>query len=149
MKSWTRPLPTLVAACLAATLLHPLAARADPMRPLVLPSAASAPPGSAAPRLRTPDAGEAPPVREPERLVAIRQDSQQRWQALFGERWVSSGDKVENYTVGVIDANSVQLADARQKKKLLHLLPALQPAGTTEIAQASAAPTAHRAIGLP
>jgi hypothetical protein len=120
--------------CLALPLLvvamHPPSS-ADPMRPLVLPVAASAasPAGAtaavAAERgLRPREAGAPEPPKEPERLVAIRQDSASRWLALFGERWVTSGDRVEHYTVGAIDGNSVQLADGKQRRTL-HLLPPL------------------------
>jgi hypothetical protein len=102
--------------------------------------------------------------RELDRLVAIRQDSGQRWQALMGERWVQVGDRLDPYTVSAIDANTVQLADGRQRRTL-HLLPPLSrpgsqgaplassppaPGGSTDVAQAGpAALSSHRATGLP
>jgi hypothetical protein len=154
-------LPWLVA-CVCAQ------AGADPMRPLIPPAnagnatnAASAPATSAE---RQGKARESEAPRELDRLVAIRQDSGQRWQALVGERWLKVGDRYDNYTVGAIDANSVQLADGRQRRTL-HLLPPLwrpgpdgtpvssrsnAPGGSTDVAQAgSAALFPHRAAGLP
>lgn len=133
---------------------------ADPMRPLIPPAPASAdaPPGLAE---RPTKAREPEGPREPERLVAIRQDSASRWQALFGERWVGPGDRLENYTVAGIEANAVhlvQLADGR-KQRILHLLPPLwrpnQPSGPPAAstppvaATATAAPFTQRAQGLP
>jgi hypothetical protein len=119
-------LPWLIACLHAATW-------ADPMRPLVLPAAASAPATGAAavdrnPRVREPDG-----PREPERLVAIRQDSTNRWLALFGEKWVRTGDRIENYIVGAIDGNTVQLADGKQRRTL-HLLPPLVRPGAANAA---------------
>jgi hypothetical protein len=103
---------------------------ADPMRPLIAPAAASAASSaqlaSPAERALRERSAEAP--REPERLVAIRQDGQSRWLALFGERWVGVGDKLERYTVGAIDANTVQLAEGRQRKTLNLLPPLTRPA---------------------
>lgn len=142
---------------------------ADPMRPLIPPanaaSAATAPAalaGSPPDRQARPREGDAP--RDTDRLVAIRQDSSQRWQALMGERWFKVGDRLDNYTVGAIDANSVQLADGRQRRTL-HLLPPLwrpgpnsaavssspnAPGGSTDVAQAGPAVLSpHRATGLP
>ena len=115
---------------------------ADPMRPLIAPNP-SADGASAAPaRATRPQDPEAP--REPERLVAIRQDSASRWQALFGERWVGLGDRIDNYTVAAIEANTVQLADGR-RRRVLHLLPPL----SNSLAQASsAASPPNRAFGL-
>ena len=149
---------------------------ADPMRPLILPaitagtaSTASAPAvtvqsGGPPDRSTRPRDGEAP--RDPERLIAIRQDSGQHWQALLGDRWLKVGDRHDRYTVGAIDANSVQLADGRQRRTL-HLLPPLwrpgppdpvvssnpnthAPGGSTDMAQAGpAALSPQRAPGLP
>jgi hypothetical protein len=141
---------------------------ADPMRPLIPPpNTASAPAaavqaGATADRASRPREGDAP--RDAERLIAIRQDSGQRWQALLGDRWLKVGDRYENFTVGAIDANSVQLADGRQRRTL-HLLPPLwrpgpsnaavsstpnAPGGSTDVAQAGpAALSPHRATGLP
>jgi hypothetical protein len=142
---------------------------ADPMRPLLPPanaaSARVAPgPVAGSPADRQDKAREADAPRELDRLVAIRQDSGQRWQALLGERWVQVGDRLDNYTVGAIDANSVLLADGRQRRTL-HLLPPLwrpgpktsplasqapAPGGSTDLAQAGpAALSPHRATGLP
>jgi hypothetical protein len=141
---------------------------ADPMRPLIPPApaatAAAAPtlvPGS--PPDRQGKAREADAPRELDRLVAIRQDSGQRWQALMGERWVRVGDRLDPYTVSAIDANSVQLADGRHRRTL-HLLPPLSrpgpqglplasgppaPGASTDVAQAGpAALTPYRATGL-
>jgi hypothetical protein len=128
---------------------------ADPMRPLILPAAASSASSSSAAADRAMQARQAPAVREPERLVAIRQDGSNRWQALFGERWVRVGDKLERYTVGAIDANTVQLSEGRQKR-ILNLLPPLMRPGPVVAAtpqpfvqaQADATRT-HRATGLP
>ena len=128
---------------------------ADPMRPLIPPGNAAALAGvdvSTAERSARPRLPEA--LREPERLVAIRQDSASRWQALFGERWVSAGDRLDHYTVGSIEGNSVQLADGRQRR-ILHLLPPLSgpgiapdPSSTpTPTAAAPGAPPSNRAIG--
>lgn len=121
-------------------------------------------PGSPSDRWAKPRDGEAP--REAERLIAIRLDSSQRWQALLGERWLKVGDRHDRYTVGAIDANSVQLADGRQRRTL-HLLPPLwrpgqpdpvvasspnphAPGGSTDLVQASpAALSPQRAFGLP
>ena len=167
-------LPWLVA-CICAQ------AWADPMRPLIPPaSAASAAgatsatgaaappalPGNPTDRAARPSESEAP--RDAERLIAIRQDngpdSTKRWQALLGDRWLKVGDRHERYTVGAIDANSVQLTDGRQRRTL-HLLPPLwrpgpssaavsssphAPGGSTDLAQAGpAALSPHRAAGLP
>jgi hypothetical protein len=141
---------------------------ADPMRPLIPPpNVASAPAatvpaaGSPADKLAKANAADAP--HELDRLVAIRQDSGQRWQALMGERWVQVGDRLDPYTVSAIDANTVQLADGRQRRTL-HLLPPLwrpgpkgtplasspkAPGGSTDVAQAGpAALSTHRATGL-
>lgn len=113
---------------------------ADPMRPLIPPvSAASASTAVAVPsRAGKPSEGEAP--REPERLIAIRQDSAARWQALFGERWVGPGDKLERYTIAAIDANSVQLAEGRAKKTLYLLPPLLRPGPAVALAPSGPSP---------
>jgi hypothetical protein len=107
-------------AALALLAASPLA-QADPMRPLgaaQVPAASAAPAGDAA-------SGAAPAPRGP-RLVAIRQDSTRRWQALIGENWVTVGDRVGQLTVRVIDANTVQLGEGRARRTL-QLLPALTP----------------------
>ena len=123
MKRSTRAraaLPWLVACAWSAGWAH-----ADPMRPLTPPPAASsaAPVAVAGPdrqaRGRDPDT-----PREADRLVAIRQDSASRWQALFGERWLGVGDKLDSYTVASIEANTIELAEGRQRRTL-HLLPPL------------------------
>ncbi len=142
---------------------------ADPMRPLIPPANAASVPASPAvvagsPPERRAKARESDAPRELDRLVAIRQDSGQRWQALMGERWVQVGDRLDPYTVSAIDANSVQLAEGRQRRTL-HLLPPLwrpgpngtplvssppAPGGSTDVAQAGlAALSSHRATGLP
>jgi hypothetical protein len=117
-------LPWLVACAWSAGWAH-----ADPMRPLNPPPAASAAVPAAAvalaagpdrqARSRDPDA-----PRETDRLVAIRQDSASRWLALFGERWLGVGDRLDSYTVASIEANTVELAEGRQRRTL-HLLPPL------------------------
>jgi hypothetical protein len=153
-------LPWLVA-CIYAQ------AWADPMRPLIPPASAPAPAaavlsGSPPDRSARPRDGDSP--LEGERLIAIRLDSNQRWLALLGERWLKVGDRYDHYTVGAIDANSVQLADGRQRRTL-HLLPPLwrpgpnnpavsssphAPGAGTDVAQAGpAALSPHRAAGLP
>ena len=163
-KAWrgSVALPWLVA-CVYAQ------AWADPMRPLIPPAttggaAAAAAPVFGSPPDRQARAREGDAPREPDRLVAIRQDSGQRWQALMGERWVQVGDRVDRYTVGAIDSNSVRLADGPQRRTL-HLLPPLwrpgpdgippvsslnAPGARTDVAQAGpAALSPHRATGLP
>jgi hypothetical protein len=145
---------------------------ADPMRPLIPPAnsasasaPAAGPSGGLPDRSARPREGDAP--RDAERLIAIRQDSgpdsTKRWQALLGDRWLKVGDRYDNFTVGAIDANSVQLADGRQRRTL-HLLPPLwrpgpnnaavsrspdAPGGSTDVAQAGPAVLSpHRATGL-
>lgn len=109
---------------LAATIAWVLAgsATADPMRPLMVPgktpAAASAPPPSA---VRPADA-----PRPLDRLVAIRQDSQGRMQALIGDRWVGVGDTLGTVNVVAILANQVDLK-AGKTRSTVHLLPPLQP----------------------
>jgi hypothetical protein len=144
---------------------------ADPMRPLIPPASTASAPAPAGvsgnPPDRTTRPREGDALREGERLIAIRQDSgpdsTRRWQALLGDRWLKVGDRYEHYTVGAIDANSVQLADGRQRRTL-HLLPPLwrpgppnaavsslphAPGGSTDVAQAGpAALSPHRATGL-
>jgi hypothetical protein len=145
--------------CLIACLIAGLHAGswADPMRPLILPAAASSASSSSTAALdrASQQARQTPAVREPERLVAIRQDGASRWQALFGERWVGVGDKLERYTVGAIDANTVQLTEGRQKRTLNLLPPLMRPgpavaAAPQPLVQAQADATrTHRASGLP
>jgi len=110
----------------------PAAALADPMRPLsalpreslsVLsgPSSGTASPGPAgSPADRAGHTSSAP-----DRLVALRRDSQGRWQALFGERWVAPGDRIDGLAVSAIDGNSVQMGNGLSRR-VLHLLPVLQ-----------------------
>ena len=93
-------------------------------------------------------------VRELDRLVAIRQDSTRRWQALFGERWLGVGDRLDKFSVEAIDDNTVQLIEGRNRR-LLTLLPALKRADPTrqtsaDVAQArSDAPPLNRPSAMP
>ncbi len=132
-------------------------AQADPMRPLIPPPAASAAsPGSpGAAGASTAMAGLAAPPRTAEketpRLVAIRQDSEQRWQALFGERWLKVGDRLDGATVAHIEGNLVQLAEGRQRRTL-HLLPPLWrpgPPGSPGSPGSPADPTRAQSPGAP
>jgi hypothetical protein len=126
-----KALPWLVACLYAAT-----DAQADPMRPLGSPPAASA--NAPKPVVAQGDGSElrsrsleTEAVKAGQRLIAIRQDSSSRWQALVGERWLRVGDKLDGYTVAAIDANAVQLSEGRQRKTL-HLLPPLWRPGPGE-----------------
>lgn len=118
-------LPWLIACVHAASW-------ADPMRPLLPPNTTAAAPPAASDR-----AGKARPADSPretgpgERLVAIRQDSASHWQALFGERWVRAGDRLDESTVAAIDGNSVQLTEGRSRRTL-YLLPPLLRAGPAD-----------------
>ncbi|MEN9630125.1 MAG: hypothetical protein RJA10_3353 [Pseudomonadota bacterium] len=110
----------LLAALTLASLAPTGAAQADPMRPLVPPAkpqaTAGAPPVPAAKAADT-----APPLG---RLVAIRQDSQGRMQALIGERWVGVGDTLAHTSVTAIAPNQVELSNGKSRSTL-HLLPPL------------------------
>jgi hypothetical protein len=124
-------LPWLVACLFASTY-----AQADPMRPLSPPPASSA--NAPKPVVAQADGSEprtqgrdTEAFKPGERLIAIRQDSSSRWQALVGERWLRVGDKLDGYTVAAIDANAVQLSEGRQRKTL-HLLPPLWRPGPGE-----------------
>ena len=175
MKTVRPALPWLVACICAASHVQ-----ADPMRPLIPPAPASgAPPAPAVVQASGGDrparSREADPLKDSDRLVAIRQDQASRWQALFGERWLSVGDKLEGYTVAGIESNTVQLSEGRQRRTL-HLLPPLwrpgpesappgatppgaappglarksTPGSSTEVAQAAAAVLSpQRTQGLP
>lgn len=116
---------------------------ADPMRPLTAARDNPAPARAeeVADRSAAPPAPQAAP-RDIDRLVAIRQDSAGMRKALFGERWVRTGDKLERATVVAIDANSVQLLEGGEKRTL-HLLLSLARPGT-ELANASQRPAAPR-----
>ena len=96
-------------------------AQADPMRPLVPP--AKAPAAASAPVVRAAQPADTP--RPLGRLVAIRQDSQGRMQALIGERWVGVGDTLEHAAVTAIAPNQVDLKIGKARSTL-HLLPPLQ-----------------------
>lgn len=153
----SRPLPRLRASPrLLGTLVFaalPAVSWADPMRPLILPTSATTTVASAAPSVAP---GDYSPLRsrspetatEPDRLVAIRQDGASRWLALFGERWVAVGDKVDpNYTVAEIDANRVQLNEKGRPRRTLHLLPPLvQPDLPTASANAAGPPGGARSV---
>ena len=109
-------------------------AAADPMRPLVLPPAANAAASGPAPT-PTPTAGQpAPATAAPGAaaatpatpvLSAIRQDSAGRWQALFGERWLAVGDRLEGQVLTGIDGNTVRVGRGAGERTL-QLLPVLQ-----------------------
>ena len=116
---------TLIVA-LASFVLPPLASRAkaDPMRPLTPPAAAASAVAPAMAMQVTIPAGGNTVAIHSERLVAIRRDSEGRYQALLGERWVGPGSKAGNATVRSVDDNSVTLALGRQSL-VLHVLPQL------------------------
>lgn len=123
-----RPLATLALAGLALSG----AVHADPMRPLVLPG--KAPAAASAPAVPAAQAAETP--RPLGRLVAIRQDSQGRMQALIGERWLGVGDTIEHAAVTAIAPNQVELKIGKTRSTL-HLLPPLQASGDTGAGQPS------------
>jgi hypothetical protein len=149
---------TAVVALLAALMLGLLApAWADPMRPLLPPPAPSAPAATAA----APAQARAHPATAWPALLALRQDSDGRHQALFGDRWLAVGDRLDSPAAGVatggeaatvvtaIDGHSVQLRQGRQRHTL-HLLPPLRysvvaassPAASPRTAAARTAPRA-------
>ena len=118
-------------------------AAADPMRPLT--ATRENPAGARAEEVA--DRHAAPPQlqanpRDIDRLVAIRQDSAGLRKALFGERWVRTGDKLERATVVAIDAKSVQLVEGGEKRTLHLLLPLARPG--FDLADASQRPVALR-----
>ena len=148
----------VLALCLASGLCN-----ADPMRPLAASMPASA--GASSPLAAAVPRAAGPAVPTIGRLIAIRQDSSGKRQALIGERWVAVGDKLESAPrtlVSAIDANSVTLHADNGKKRAatptqLHLLPPLQASmpdlrdlsAPTAIAQASASGRhPHRAAAL-
>ena len=109
-------------ALLAVLALAPAGpARADPMKPLVLPGKAPAAAAAATPA----PAPAADTPRPLGRLIAIRQDSQGRMQALIGERWVGVGDTLDHAAVTAIAPNQVDLKIGKARSTL-HLLPPLQ-----------------------
>ncbi len=114
----------LLATAIGATCCAP--AGADPMRPLAVPAkaatAASAPAPATVRPVDTP--------RPLERLVAIRQDSQGRMQALIGERWVGVGDTLGAVSVMAIGNNQVDLKTGKVRSTV-HLLPPLQAGAET------------------
>lgn len=125
------------------------AAWADPMRPLAAPGRAAAADGASAsggPAVRV------EPARPLPRLVAIREFGDGRRQALFGERWVTAGDTLEQARVLAIGSNQVELQSGRLRSTL-HLLPALRPASEPAADApviADAAPAVpHRPAGRP
>ena len=126
---------------LVLTLSLAAASLADPMRPL--PTAASASAAAASntitttPRLAVPSA----PVLG--RLVAIRQDSQGRRQALIGERWVSVGDRLEGQAVvSSIDANAVVVHNGKSRTELFLLPPLIASSKGAAPARPQSAPSA-------
>lgn len=139
-------------ALLAVLALAPAGpAHADPMKPLALPG--KAPAATAASGATTPAPAPAADTPRPlGRLIAIRQDSQGRQQALIGERWVSVGDTLDHATVTAIAPNQVDLKIGKARSTL-HLLPPLQasaePAPDRAVLalhdRASTVPTAHQA----
>jgi hypothetical protein len=164
-----RPARVLATAALFSLLSATTAAQADPMRPLgavarPVPAPPPATPGAggsarfapspalpaALPAARgdggpvpglpgTPSAAPAPP-----RLVALRQDSEGRWHALFDERWLTLGSRLGGETVTAIDGRSVHLSQGRERR-VVHLLPPLEPATRA----ASPALTTARPTGNP
>lgn len=127
----TGTLTLRLAAALCALSLAP-AAGADPMRPLLVPGKA---PAAASAPLAMPSPTPAAP-RPLGRLIAIRQDSQGRLQALIGDRWVGAGEVLDHATVAAITPNQVDLKIGKTRSTL-HLLPPLQ---------ASAEPVTDRAV---
>jgi hypothetical protein len=159
----------VIAAALCSLLSAAPAAQADPMRPLgalarPVPAPAPAPPGAGgnarlAPSLAPPtalppargDGGSVPglpgtpsAVPAPPRLIALRQDSEGRWHALFDERWLTLGSRLGGETVTAIDGRSVHLSQGRERR-VVHLLPLLEPATRA----ASPALTTARPTGNP
>lgn len=122
----------LLAALALSTLGLAGPVAADPMRPLLVPGKTAA--AASAPVSTVARAADAP--RPLGRLIAIRQDSQGRWQALIGERWVGVGDPLDHATVAAIAPNQVDLKIGKTRSTL-HLLPPLQ---------AGAEPVAERAV---
>ncbi len=59
-------------------------------------------------------------------LVAIRQDTQGRWQALFGERWLAVGERLGTHTVAAIGPNTVDLLQGKARSSV-SLLPSFAP----------------------
>ena len=95
-------------------------AQSDPMRPFILPAAASAASSASAPPLaRAP--GEPASARPAGDLLAIRIDSQGRHQALIGERWVAVGERIEHSTVSAMDASTVEFTRGKVRATV-HLL---------------------------
>lgn len=135
-------LPLTALLLLAGTVTAP--GHADPMRPLAPPAAAASsapvPAGPAAAPLQRREA--APPDRAKDigRLVAIREDSQGRRQALIGERWLAEGDTVQDAVVQRIELNSVELS-AGKSRTLLHLLPPLVASGGAVVDAVASATT--------
>ena len=99
------------------SLFTSLPAHSDPMRPFVLPTAATA--ASAPPLARAP--GEPANARPAGELLAIRIDSQGRHQALIGERWVAVGERIEHSTVSAMDASTVEFTRGKVRATV-HLL---------------------------
>ncbi len=122
---------TVVRVALASCCLTGTQALADPMRPLAVPGKPPAP-GSAAESV-VPRKADQP--RTVGRLVAIRQDSQGRRQALIGERWVGVDDLLGQARVAAIGPNQVELTTGKTRQTM-HLLPPLQ--ARTEAAAAGA-----------
>jgi hypothetical protein len=115
---------TAVVALLAALLLGLLApAWADPMRPL------NPPPNPTPAQPANPTNHPAPAAPAWPALLALRQDSDGRHRALFGERWLAVGDRMGDSNASVvitaIDGHSVQLRQGPQRHTL-HLLPPLR-----------------------
>lgn len=148
----TLPLLALIGLTAAALPLH-----ADPMRPLTPPPTAVAAAPMASWQTTRPVAPAAAgasvtPTIQADRLVAIRRDSDGRWRALLGERWVSVGAKAGTATVRTIDHNSVTLAEGRAQL-VLHLLPPLVASRDLDAASAAASAATprrrHRALAAP
>ena len=114
---WCQVLPLVLTLFSAASTIA--AEQRDPMRPP--PQARPLAPGDAA--------SASPQVREMDRLVAIRQDGAGRWQALFGERWLAVGARLDKFTVASIEANTVALSEGRNRR-VLTLLPLFKPTDT-------------------
>ena len=109
-------------------------AHSDPMRPFVLPTAASS--ASAPPLARAP--GEPANARPAGELLAIRIDSQGRHQALIGERWVAVGDRIEHSTVSAMDASTVEFTRGKVRATVHLLAPLVASADGANTPMASA-----------
>ncbi|MBL8328662.1 MAG: hypothetical protein JNJ71_07395 [Rubrivivax sp.] len=97
-------------------------------------------PGPAA--AATPETDEIARAENGARLLAIRQDSQGQWHALFDDQWLKPGARLGKQTLIAIDPLSVRLqttAQGARSAQALHLLPQLVPSPAPASAAALAA----------